>query len=206
MLGYVRDLLRHWGGRASDHTDAEDIVGSYLARCMEKGWLSRTDEEIRNFRAYVQVQLSRFTCSWFREKAAQRRGGGLVRKDLDDRVPPSSEGDPAAQALEADWMEIAIGRALVALRRRGKRDAEVILDMVKNKDGGRCSRGLGARLGLDASQLAVVKSRARRRLATLLADELRRGVSDDEAFEAEWALLARYAPWLEPPEAGQGKE
>ena len=205
MVRYVGYLLRGWGGRADYATDAEDVVQSYLAQCLAKGWLSHPGEKVQNFRAYLRVQLFQFTRDWLRHRVAQRRGGGRAPADVDLDHLPAKEGDPAAQVLEEGWMELAIGKALVELQRRNKREAEVIHDLVANGEGGKPSRGLGARLGLTAPQLAVVKSRAKRHFATLLADELRRAVSDDEAFREEWDLLVRHAPWLQDADFGVGE-
>ena len=197
MGRYVGDLLRRFGGGGHPLQEAPDLVDAYLAAAMEKGWLSRQGQEIRIFRAYLQDQLRKYVISHLRKQSAQKRGGGRTHQAEGLEEIPDRHDQAAGEAFERGWIDVALARALDELRRQNPRYYEIIVDLLREKNGGRPSADLGARLGLSQEQLAAPRCRARKRIALLIAQELRQTVADDEAFEEEFALLVRYVPWLE---------
>ena len=56
------------------------------------------------------------------------------------------------------------------------------------------SEDLAARIGVHPKQLPVIRHRARKRLSHLFADELRKTVGDEKAFQEEWRALVAYMP------------
>lgn len=191
MERYVAAILRRTAGPGSDPQDAPDVVAAYLAACLEKGWLEREAGEIRCFRAWLKVQLARFTRTWVRDRSAARRWAPTVSGDgaLADAEAP--EPDLAA-ALDAGLVEAAVAGALAQLRAGNAVYGEIVADLLRTDGAG--SADLAARLGRPARDLALLRHRARRRFAMLLADELRSTVRDASAFEDLLAALARHLP------------
>ena len=191
MERYVAALLARFGARGGDREEVRDIVQSYLADCLQKGWLSRDDARIECFRAYLQTQLRRYVHAWLRRAdARKRRPEGGVQALLPADLPVGGE-DPAAQDLDAGWIEIALSRALAVLGAGNARYYEVITDLLQT--GGVGSADLAARMGQTPSQVIMLRHRARKRLAHLFYEALRETVRDDEAFEE---LCRRLDPML----------
>lgn len=190
MTRYVNAVLAQALGRAPRPGEADDIVQDYLARCLEKGWLSREAERIRCFRAYLQTQLRRFTYDHLDYTDRKKRHApGTVASDALNTV--AGPGDDPAQDLDESWVEIAVAHALESLRGGNRTYALIIDDLLATE--GETSPDLPERLGRTKREIAYLKHRARRRFAALLADELRATVRDDDAF-AE--LVGRLAPFL----------
>jgi len=190
MVRYVRALVRVGGPLGP--ADAEDLVQSYLAECLEKGWLSRGAEPIRCFRAYLQTQLRRYVLAKIRDAGAQRRDprARAGADALDGH--PSAGGDPAEADLDRGFVEVATGLALDDLAGGNSEYHEIIRDLLRTDGAG--SKDLGARLRRSSEQLVHLRHRARRRFAILLFDRLRETVRDAEDYEALCRRLAPYLP------------
>lgn len=191
MERYVAAILRRTAGPAADPQDAPDVVAAYLVACLEKGWLEREAGEIRCFRAWLKVQLARFTRTWVRDRSAARRWAPTLPGDgaLADAAAPEPDLDAA---LDAAMVDAAVARALAHLREGNATYGEIVADLLRTDGAG--SADLGPRLGWPAKDLAVLRHRARRRFAALLADELRATVRDASAFDALLAALDRHLP------------
>ena len=98
---YVAAILRRTAGPAADPQDAPDVVAAYLAACLEKGWLEREAGEIRCFRAWLKVQLARFTRTWVRDRSAARRWAPTLPSD-------DALADAATRAEGVAWDAAAI--------------------------------------------------------------------------------------------------
>lgn len=188
MERYVAAILR--ATRGADPQDAPDVVQAYLGACLEKGWLERDADGIRCFRAWLKVQLRRFTRGWHRERTTRKRGGTAAPEDAELEGVGVEDPDLDA-ALDAGWVDAAVARSLARLRDGNEAYAEIVADLLRTDGAG--SADLAARLGRPAKDLAILRHRARRRFATLFADEVRASVRDPEAYEA---LLARLEPHL----------
>lgn len=190
LRAYVSALLR--AARASSEPeDAADIVQAYLTACLEKGWLQRDGGEIRSFRAYLKVQVRRFTWSWLREQHALKRRPPhqLLEADLEARASASPELDIA---LDAAFVQSAVERCCTQLAASNAVYAEIIADLLRTEGVG--SSDLATRLGREPRDLAVLRHRARRRFAHLLAEELRATVRDAESFHELLVLLEPHLP------------
>ncbi len=188
MERYVAAILR--ATRGADPQDAPDIVQAYLGACLEKGWLEHHDGDLRCFRAWLKVQLQRFTRGWLRERGAAKRGGSVARDDAALAVV-GVEGPDLDAALDAGWVDAAVVRAIARLREGNEEYAEIVADLLRTDGEG--SSDLAVRLGRPPKDLAILRHRARRRFAALFVDEVRASVRDPEAYEA---LLARLEPHL----------
>ena len=192
MVRYVQSVLTRAEGQVVSRDDAADVVQDYLAQAIEKGWLGRDAHEIRCFRAYLQVQLSRFAISHVRHRHARKRSPeGRASPDVLDHV--AGGGAEGADAeLDAGWVEAITEHVLAKLRISNETYHAVIVDLLYTHGDG--SRDLAEQLGCPASRLKGLKHRARRRLALLFFQELRLSVRDEEAYEALFTRLADYLP------------
>jgi DNA-directed RNA polymerase specialized sigma24 family protein len=189
MRRYVEALLRRSLGGSPGPEEAADVVQDFLASCLEHGWLSKEAGDIRCFRAYLQVVLKRFTWNHVERKKAAKRDPGRPMSDVGLAAVADEASDPAARALDEGLLTVALDAALAALRAGNEAYAEIIADLLRTNGEG--SPDLAARLGRAPGDLAVLRHRARKRFATLFADELRATVKDDDAFGD---LLKRLEP------------
>ena len=190
MRRYVTALLGSRSGASANAEDVAEIVQEYLAKAVEKGWLQREVGEVRCFRAYLQVQLQRFTWSWLRRRHAQRRSpAATTGVEALESVPAPSEDADAE--LDQGVVRAALDRALDRLREGNEVYAEIVADLLRTHGEG--SADLARRIDRDPEDLPILRHRARRRIAALFADELRSTVRSDEDFDA---LLARLEPHL----------
>jgi DNA-directed RNA polymerase specialized sigma24 family protein len=190
MQRYVRALLKR--AAEADPDTAADVVQDFLARCLEKGWLSEKAGDIRCFRAYLQTQLRRFThdhLDWVHRK--KRHPPGPLGSEEELRAVSTTEDDPAALELDRGWVDVAIERALATLA-QGNETYHAIIDDLLRTDG-EGSDDLAERLARSPRDVAYLKYRARARFAKLFAEELRATVRDDGTFEE---LLATLSPFL----------
>lgn len=192
MARYVRSVLSRATGRVVDLDEANDVVQSYFATCLEKGWLDRRGDEIRCFRAWLQTQLRRYAYGYLdRKHAAKRRPTGAVSHDALERVA-GGEPDPADAELDRGWVDVAVELSLEELRVHNADYYEIIVDLLRTDGEG--SEDLADRLGKDARQMKNLRHRARRRFAVLLHEHLRQSVRDDEAFADLCARLEAHLP------------
>ncbi len=190
MERYVRRLLVAALGPAAAE-DAADVVQEFLAACLERGWLAREAAGIRCFRAYLQTALRRFALKHVERRRAAKRDPGAACAPAELAAVAGPGADPADADLDAGVLDVALGQALARLREGNAEYGEVIADLLRTSGSG--SDDLPALLGRRPADLPVLRHRARRRFAALLADELRATVRDDDAYGA---LLARLEPLL----------
>lgn len=190
MERYVGGILRRSLQRPVDPEMSRDIVQGYMAASIEKGWLSRDDDSIRCFRAYLQTQLRRFTYKHLDHLFAARRWAPGTQGDdvLHDVAGLDAQ---ATEDLDRAFVDTAVERALTTLRGGNETYAEIVADLLRTDGEG--SPDLATRLDRPQRQMPVLKHRATRRFGLLLFEELRLTVRDGRSFET---LCARLEPWL----------
>jgi DNA-directed RNA polymerase specialized sigma24 family protein len=192
MENYVRGILTSVLRRRPDPELVQDIVQSYFATALEKGWLSRDDASIRCFRAYLQAQLRRFTYKRLEHRFAQKRTPtGTEPAEILDETAALGSSD-GSDELDQSFVDVAVERALTGLREANEAYAEIVTDLLRTDGEG--SPDLAERLDRPARQLPVMKHRATRRFALLLYEELRLTVRDEASFETLCERLEGYLP------------
>jgi hypothetical protein len=187
MERYVAAILRRTAGPGADPQEAPDVVAGYLVACLEKGWLEREAGEIRCFRAWLKVQLARFT-----RTGPRPVGGPAVAPTLpgdgalSDAAAPGPTSDAALDAAMVDGPSRALARPA---RQRDLR--QIVADLLRT-DGRQ--RGPRAPPRAAGEETRGVPAPARRRFAALLADELRATVRDASAFDELLSALDRHLP------------
>jgi len=192
MHSYVRALLRGMLKRPVEEADVEDVVGEYLAACIDKGWLSRDAGSIRSFRSYLKTQVFRFTCDWLDRKFVQKRQPGAMASPALLEGVSGTEPDPAARVFDAALVEAARDVALRSLSQASEDQAEIVRDLIRA--GGEDSADLAEHLGRPARQIPVLRHRAHRAFAALIAEELKSTVIDLEAYAELLGALEPHLP------------
>lgn len=193
MRAYVRAMMSRRLRRSVSIDEADEIVQEYLAVCMDKGWLSREAGKIRQFRAYLKTQLYRFTCDQLDHRLARKRNpDGVAPVEVLEGVS-GEEPDPSdAAAFDAEFVQAAMNSSLAKLRAVNEEHAEVIRDLLRTAGEG--SADLAERLGRDAKSLGVLRHRARKAFAVLLATELKGTCLDLASYAGLLEGLDRYLP------------
>lgn len=192
MTRYVKSVMSRALKRPADNDEAQDIVQDYFSHCLEKDWLTKDVENIRCFRAYLQMQLKRFVYKHLEHKFAQKRNPGAMASAETLEGVMGDGVDPSSVELDEGWISVAVEQALAELREGNELYAEVIADLLRTE--GQGSDDLGERLGQTDKQLTHLRHRARKRFSVLFHEQLRQTVLDEEAFEDLCQRLEAYLP------------
>ena len=193
MVRFARSLLRRGGGGVVTPDEAEDIVQSFLAQCIEKNWLDRADPEVGRFRVFVRVLLARYTRDMIEKRRARKRtpaGGPTVPVDplielIGDRNAPELE-----LRLQADWAECMARAALARVHARSPKNGQVLEAIIRMRGGD--SDVLAELFGEPKERMAVIQYRARRMLAEELWNEINETVMDPDQREQERLVLVPF--------------
>jgi RNA polymerase sigma factor (sigma-70 family) len=177
--------------------DAEDLTQAFFMHLLEKNLLDRVRLRQVRFRAFMRSVLENFLANASRTAHAQKRCTGLTF-DLTEaehwlaacgQVTPAAAFDNiwAIERLEAAFNQLrseldSAGRAWVAdalLARFGIRDPSTSASVAD----------LCARYAVNENQLSVAMHRARKRLRTLLLDDLASTAATPEEAAEELAAL-----------------
>ena len=183
-------------------TDAEDLVQSFFARCLEKGWLAAADQEKGRFRSFLLLTLKRFLANEWRQARTLKRGGAFVLCSLDALTPEERYALEPADRMSADklyerrWALTLLENVLRRLRAEqdseAKRSAfEQLKPCLTQASRNTPYAELADRLGTSEGAIKVAVHRLRRRYREILDEEIARTVvSPDEIQEERRQLLA----------------
>ncbi len=192
MERYVRSILGRSLGRSPEPSEPAEVVQSYFAHCLEKGWLSKHAGDVRCFRAFLQTQLRRFVYKHLDYKFAKKRNApGTTSHEALEGVMGEAP-DPAEAELDEGWVAVAVDLALEELRKGNEDYYELIADLLRT--GGDGSSDLAARMHRSPQQIVHLRHRARKRFAALFHEHLRETVRDEQAFEELCERLQGYLP------------
>ncbi len=108
--------------RGHSPADAQDLTQEFFARLLRRQAFGRADREKGRFRSYLLAALDFFLADDWREKMAEKRGGGAPVFSLDAEEGESwyreqpAPGPSPAEAFDRGWALILMDRALMALR------------------------------------------------------------------------------------------
>jgi RNA polymerase sigma factor (sigma-70 family) len=189
LYAFVRRM-----GRSPE--DAEDLVQSFFAACLEKHYLAVADQSRGRFRSFLLIALKRFLANEHDKVRSLKRGGGQVLIELDSLSAEQRYALEPADRLSADklferrWaltlLEQVVGRLQAEQDAAGRGE---IFDHLKEflTSGGRGTRyeAVAQRLGLSESAIKVAIHRLRQRYRELLMEEIAHTVSNAGEIEAE---------------------
>jgi RNA polymerase sigma factor (sigma-70 family) len=181
--------------------DAEDLVQSFFAQCLEKDYLSAAERERGRFRSFLLLALKRFLANeWDRAHARKRGGDQLI--SLDALTAEQRYATEPADSLSADklyerrWALTLLEKVLAQLRSEqeaaGRLDTfNALLPFLTSSGRGTPYAELGARLGISEGAVKVAVHRLRQRYRELLQQEIADTVSSPDDIDEERRYLFR---------------
>ena len=187
-------FVRHLGH--SPH-DAEDLIQSFFAQCIEKNYLHAADQEKGRFRSFLLVALKRFLANEWDRARTRKRGGDrqIISLDAEERyaAEPAEFLSPD-KLFERRWALTLLENVLAKLK--AEQTAAGRLDVFTELQPVLTSRGtpyaeLAKRLGLTESAVKVAVHRLRQRYRELLEQEIASTVSSPAEIAEERRYLLR---------------
>ena len=182
----VRRYLRALGCREEE---AADVTQEFFASFLRNGGFERANPELSKLRTFIKHAAGHFLVNHWRNKSAQRRGGGVNAENIDE-VPEIAETERslAEQAYDREWAQAVLGRALSKVAESyAKRGRSEVFEAIKSgllRPGGIAEvPSVAERLGIPEAQVRLAVHRARQRLAEMLKAEVSATV--ESAAEAD---------------------
>lgn len=176
--------------------DAEDVTQSFFADILARDWIERADPERGSFRGFLRASVRRFLRQEWRAAAAEKRGGHLMRVELDaveraERHLSAGEGDlePDA-AFDRDWAQTVLAQAMDRLaaeqpdeRRRSL--FEACRPYLLHPSPAGAYDEIAQRFGIARGTVAVTVHRLNKRYRELVRAEVADTVARPEDVESE---------------------
>lgn len=187
--------------RGHSQVDAQDLTQEFFARLLRRHAFGRADREKGRFRSYLLAALDYFLADDWREKFAEKRGGGatLLPLDAEDgetwfRDQPALGATPA-EVFDQSWAVILMDRALTALREEyhegGRAEVFTAVQPFLAADTG--ADGYGAvceKVGMTEQAFTVAVHRLRKRFRHCVREQVEMTVADPAETAAEmWHLF-----------------
>jgi RNA polymerase sigma-70 factor (ECF subfamily) len=179
--------------------DAEDLVQSFFAQCLEKNYLGAAEQAKGRFRSFLLIALKRFLANEWDKARARKRGGSTPPISLDALTAEQRYALEPSERLSADrlferrWALTLLEQVLARLSAEqiatGRADAfEVLKECLT---GGRETSyaELATRLGTNEGAVKVAVHRLRRRYRELLEAEIANTVGSPEEVAEERRYL-----------------
>lgn len=177
--------------------ESEDLTQEFISRLLRKGSFDDVDPGKGRLRSYLLTGLNHYLSNVRRERAAQRRGGGLAHLSLDAPPEEGGAGEVAADAntpdseFDREWAFSLIGNVIQELRSefsaQGKSALfEALRPGLMPEGGGPGDLGeLGRSVGLGPGATRVALHRLRLRFRNLLYRHVAATVGSEEEIEDE---------------------
>jgi RNA polymerase sigma-70 factor (ECF subfamily) len=110
--------------RGADPATAMDLAQSFFVHALETGLVGKADESRGRFRAFLKTSLRNFLADQARLEGAERRGGGLSHRSIEDAEHGAAELLEAGRELgpeavfEREWIAAVVREASSAAERR----------------------------------------------------------------------------------------
>ena len=185
----VLAFIRRAGHSAAD---ADDLTQEFFARLLERRWYAMADPSLGRFRTYMLAALRRFLMDSHETAVALKRGGGQQKVDFElacESASLASSPSPE-QVFTQQWMQTVLEHAVTVLRAEaieiGKLELfDHLAGFLAESPDPNVYTTLGTKLGIRANTIAVNVHRLRRRLYTLVQQELLQTVADAGSLEQE---------------------
>jgi len=180
--------------RGHPHESAQDLTQGFFLHLLEKDCLKAADPNRGRFRSFLLSAFKNFLANEWNRSTALKRGGGIPALPLDGareryEIGPNGPASPESD-FDREWAVSLVSKALHDLeeemREAGSEGRFAMLkDYLTGDSPARPYRDVGAELGLSESAVKVAVHRMRRRLGTLLRNEIAQTVSDVAMVEDE---------------------
>lgn len=196
---YWRPIYAEIRRRGHSSADAQDLTQEFFALLLRRHVVGRADREKGRFRSFLIASLDFFLTDAWREKMAEKRGGGVVFSlDAEEgeswyQTRPAPCANPA-EAFDQGWAVVLMDRALTALRDEYNRSgrAEVfaaVQPFLAAESGAGDYDGACEKLGMTGQAFAVAVHRLRRRFRDCVREQVEMTVADPAETDAEMRHL-----------------
>lgn len=186
--------------RGHSPENAQDLTQEFLARLLEKNWVSDADKTKGRFRTFLLSAMKHFLADEWDKARAQKRGGGLSLEPLQSGTAETRYVQEAADDVtpernfELRWaltlLEQVLNRLRAEYEQEGK--AELFAALHPCLVGERASQPyaeLAQSLGSSESMVKSTVHRMRQRYRQLLRDEIANTVAGAEDVDEEMRFL-----------------
>jgi RNA polymerase sigma-70 factor (ECF subfamily) len=184
--------------RGYDPDAAQDLTQAFFARVIEKAYLRDATPTRGRFRSFLLGSLKHFLANEWDHAHALKRGGAVTMLPLEVelqqgetryRLEPVNDETPE-RLFERQWGLTLLERVVSRLRdEQNEADKGALFDALKPALTGEpldeTYAQLGERLGLSEGAVKVAVHRLRRRIRTLLQEEIARTVESPDDVEDE---------------------
>jgi len=184
--------------RGYDPDTAQDLTQAFFARVIEKAYLRDATPTRGRFRSFLLGSLKHFLANEWDHAHAQKRGGGATMLPLEVelqqgetryRLEPVNDETPE-RLFERQWGLTLLERVVTRLRiESNEADKGALFEALKPALTGEpldeTYAQLGERLGMSEGAVKVAVHRLRRRIRTLLQEEIARTVESPDDVEDE---------------------
>jgi RNA polymerase sigma-70 factor (ECF subfamily) len=188
---------------ASEH-DAQDLTQSFFADLIASRAYAQADQTKGRFRSFLLGTLKHFLADARDHARAQKRGGGAIPVELDEKALAQAEAQtlrsndvPPERAYEREWAAALLREAMQRLRDECTLAGKAALfDALKSHLGTAPAdvssyEELAQRLGRRAATLRSDVARLRARYRAILRDEVRSVVTEESEVDDELRHLCR---------------
>jgi RNA polymerase sigma factor (sigma-70 family) len=189
-------------GHGSD--DAQDLTQGFFADLIETRAYARADREKGRFRSFLLGTLKHFVADARDRDRAQKRGGGIIPQQLDDKAIAEAEAQVeravkwnSDQVYDREWAASLLRRALDRLAQEcalaGKAELFGYLKPYLSvmEDASVPYEEMAQRLHRPVTTLRSDVARLRARYRAILRDEVRGTVAEDSDVDEELRHLCR---------------
>lgn len=197
---YWRPIYAEIRRRGHAPADAQDLTQEFFARLLHQHAFGRADRAKGRFRSYLLAALDYFLLDVWREKGAEKRGGGAAVLSLDAQEGESwylelpGPGATPAEAFDQGWALVLMDRALMALRdeyhESGRAAVFIAMQPFLAAEAG--ADGYDAaveKLGMTGQAFTVAVHRLRRRFREHVREQVEMTVADPTDTAAEMRHL-----------------
>jgi RNA polymerase sigma-70 factor (ECF subfamily) len=188
--------------RGYDPEAAQDLTQAFFVRVIEKAYLRDATPTRGRFRSFLLGSLKHFLANEWDHARALKRGGGAPMLSLDVelgegetryRLEPADDETPE-RLFERQWALTLLTRVVARLRdewqQAGKGDRfDALRPALTGEPDAQTYAQVGERLGMSEGAVKVAVHRLRRRVRTLLQEEIARTVEDPGEVEDEISHL-----------------
>jgi RNA polymerase sigma-70 factor (ECF subfamily) len=193
--------------------DAEDLTQSFLLHLIDSDRFDGLSPDKGRFRSWLLACLHNFLRSNWRDQSRQKRGGGMTPVSIDRDLGEAWLENSASDELSPDrifdkrWatgiMERALEELSCAYQREGREElAEVLIPLIAGAEERPSYTEAARKLGISDSNARVAAFRMRKRLRSLIRDEVGATVSSPMQVDAE---LAELFTLFSPPDNSRGR-
>jgi RNA polymerase sigma-70 factor (ECF subfamily) len=186
--------------RGNDAESARDLTQGFFARLLEKKFVRKADRERGRFRSFLLTCVKRYVADERDRVQARKRGGELNILPLEFETAESSiQHEPAdprtpETIFEKRWAVTVVKQAVSRLEQEMQRSGRQKLfrrlrPWLTGTDPASSYQMLAADLEMSEQALRVTIHRLRRRLGTLLREEVASTLSDPAQLDAEMHAL-----------------